>query len=210
MPDPGLSGLDVGVAFERLLCRALDSGRVREALGRSCGTLDRECLRSRAIRARAAIAEAAAAEYREYVEAGGRQDARGDTGSPAGTGRRGGGRLMAALVFVAVVAVALLALGFGLRAFVGRPYVGDGVMTAGLIVGAVAAGAIVGDLAWSWKAPARDRSDTDRVVSREGAAEGGWIHEEWELALLEWGLVPFLLDCIEEPGLLEQDGRPLR
>jgi len=210
MRDPGLSGPDVGTAFERLLCRALDSGRVREALGRSCGKLDRECLRTRALRERAAIAEAAAAEYREYVEAGGRQDARGDSAAPVTTGKRGGGWLMVALAFVAVVAVALLALGFALRAFVGRPYVGDGVMTAGLIVGAVAAGAIVGDLVWSWKAPAHDRSGADEVPSGEGAAEGGWIQEEWELALLEWGLVPFLLDCIEEPGLLEQDNRPAR
>ncbi|MBK6016057.1 hypothetical protein [Streptomyces sp. MBT53] len=203
MRDPGHSGPDVGSAFERLLCRALDSGRVREALGRSCGKLDRECLRKRALRERAAIAEAAAAEYREYVEAGGRQDARGDTGSPAVPGKRGGGWLMAALAFVAVVAVALLALGFAFRAFVGRPYVGDGVMTAGLIVGAVAAGAIVGDLVWSWKAPAR-------TTAGEETAEDGWIQEEWELALLEWGLVPFLLDCIEEPGLLEQDNRSAR
>lgn len=210
MRDPGHSGPGVGSAFERLLCRALDSGRVREALGRSCGKLDRECLRKRALSERAAIAEAAAAEYREYVAAGGRQDARGDTGSPAVPGKRGGGWLMAALAFVAVVAVALLALGFAFRAFVGRPYVGDGVMTAGLIVGAVAAGAIVGDLVWSWKAPAHDRPGADDASSGEEAAEGGWIQEEWELALLEWGLVPFLLDCIEEPGLLEQDNRPAR
>jgi hypothetical protein len=210
MREPGLSGVDVGAAFERLLCRALDSGRVREALGRSCGTLDRECLRTRALRARAAIAEAAAAEYREYVEAGGGQDARADTGSPAGPGTRGGGWLTAALGLVAAVAVALLALGFALRAFVGRPYVGDGVMTAGLILGAVAAGAIVGDIVWAWKASAPVRSAAQDVSSGEGTAEGGWIQEEWELALLEWGLVPFLLDCIEEPGLSEQDGRPAR
>ncbi|MFJ9629343.1 hypothetical protein ACIRU8_16725 [Streptomyces sp. NPDC101175] len=210
MRDPGKPGADAGAGFERLLCRALDSGRVKEALGRSRGTLDRECLRTHALRERAAIAESAAAEYREYVAAGGRRDARGDHDTPAAAGKRGGGWLMAVLAFVAVVAVALLALGFAFRAFVGRPYVGDGVMTAGLIVGAVAAGAIVGDLVWSWKAPAQDRPDPDGTPSGEEPAEDGWIQEEWELALLEWGLVPFLLDCIEEPGLLEQDNRPAR
>ncbi|WP_406129483.1 hypothetical protein [Streptomyces sp. NBC_00989] len=210
MPDPELSGEDSGVAFEQILEQALDSGRVREALARCGRTPDRERLRREVLQARTAIVEAAAVEYRDYLEAGDGQDGCRNTVSPAVAGTRGGGWLMAVLGVVAVAAAVLLVLGFGLRAFVGRPYVGDGLMTAGLITGAVAAGAAVGDFAWSFRAAARDRSGAYDGASRDGGAEVGWVREEWELALLEWGLVPFLLDRIEEPGLVERDNRPPR
>jgi hypothetical protein len=200
MPDPELSGADVRVAFERILDRALDSGPVREALDRSRATLDREELRGEALRARTAISEAAAVEYRDYLEARDAQDGGGrSTASPAATGTRGGGLLLALLVLVAVVAAVLLVLGFGLRGPGGRPYVGDGLMTAGLIAGAVAVGAMVGDVAWSLMGAAD-----------AGAGAGGWVREEWELALVEWGIVPFLLDRIEARRAAARDGHPAR
>ncbi|MEV6513790.1 hypothetical protein AB0M61_47775 [Streptomyces sp. NPDC051642] len=210
MPDPEVSEVDVGVAFEQILERALDSGRVRDALDRSGGVLDREQLRTQVLQARAAISEAAAVEYRDYLEAGGAQDGWRSTACPAVAGKCGGGWLLALLGSVAVAAAVLLVLGFGLRDFVGRPYVGDGLMTAGLITGAVVAGAAVGDFAWSLGVTARDRSGADDGSSRDGGPGGGWIQEEWELALLEWGLVPFLLDRIEKPRLVEQDSHPTR
>lgn len=198
MPDPELSGVDDGVSFEQILDRALNSGRVREALDRTGEALDREQLRTQALQARAAIAEAAAVEYHEYLAAGDAQDGR-RTASPAAAGTRGGGWLMAVLGLVAVAATVLLALGFSLRVYDGRPYVGDGLMTAGLIAGAATAGAAVGDFAWSLRAAARDRSGADDESPGEGESEVRWAREEWELALLEWGMVPFLLERIEGP-----------
>jgi hypothetical protein len=199
MPDPELSGVDGGVAFEQILDRALNSGRVREALDRCGEALDREQLRTQALQARAAIAEVAAVEYHEYLAAGDAQDGRRSTASAAAAGRRGGGWLMAVLGLVAAAAAVLLASGFILRVFVGRPYVGDGLMTAGLIAGAATAGAAVGDFAWSLRAAARDRSSADDESPGDGEPEVRWAREEWELALLEWGLVPFLLERIEGP-----------
>ncbi len=111
---------------------------------------------------------------------------------------------MAVLVLVAVIAAGLLAAGFGLRAFGGRPYVGDGLITAGSITGAVAAGALVGDVVWALMARARDRRGADGGTDDGRESEAAWVREEWELALLEWGMVPFLLERIEESSVTKQ------
>ncbi|MFJ4628243.1 hypothetical protein [Streptomyces sp. NPDC088847] len=205
MLESELLGEDVGVAFEVILDRALRSGRVREALDRAGETVDREELRTQALQARDAIGEVAEAGYREYLAS---DDAQG--GAHCGSacldaaGTRRGGWLMAVLVLVAVVAAGLLAAGFGLRAFGGRPYVGDGLITAGLITGAVAAGAMVGDVVWALMAAARDRRGANGEVDDGREPEAAWVREEWELALLEWGMVPFLLERIEESGVAKQ------
>ncbi|MER7638990.1 hypothetical protein [Streptomyces sp. NPDC126522] len=204
MPESELLGEDVGVAFEVILDRALNSGRVREALDRAGEAVDREELRTQALHARDAIDEVAEAEYRDYLASGDVQG--GQCGSvclDAASTRRSGW-LMAVLVLVAVVAAGLLAAGFGLRAFGGRPYVGDGLITAGLITGAVAAGAMVGDVVWALMAAARDRRGADGEVGDGREPEAAWVREEWELALLEWGMVPFLLERIEESSVAKQ------
>ncbi|MFJ8137815.1 hypothetical protein [Streptomyces sp. NPDC096013] len=199
---------DVGVAFEVILDRALNSGRVREALDRAGEAVDREELRTQALQARDAIGEAADAGYRDYLASGDVQGGQRGSACLDAAGARRGGWLMAVLVLVAVVAAGLLAVGFGLRVFGGRPYVGDGLITAGLITGAVAAGALVGDVVWALMAGARDRRGVDD--SADGGADDGrgpeaaWVREEWELALLEWGMVPFLLECIEESSVKNQ------
>ncbi|MEV6482109.1 hypothetical protein [Streptomyces sp. NPDC051576] len=198
MPEPELSEADVDVAFERVLDRALDSGRVRDAWDRSRAPLDREELRGQVLQARTDIAEAVAVEYRAHLEAGKAGDDRRNPASPAGA--RGGRLLLAVLVLVTVVAAVLLVLGFGMRGPGGRPYVGDGLLTAGLIAGAVAVGAMVGDFAWSLMGAADGASRTD-------GPEDVWVREEWELALSEWGIVPFLLDRIEARCAPERDGR---
>ncbi|MFJ2158286.1 hypothetical protein [Streptomyces sp. NPDC087856] len=204
MPESELLGEDVGVAFEVILDRALNSGRVREALDRAGEAVDREELRTEALHARDAIDEVAEAEYRDYLASDGVQG--GQCGSVCldAAGTRRSGWLMAVLVLVAVVAAGLLAAGFGLRAFGGRPYVGDGLITAGLITGAVAAGAMVGDVVWALMAAARDRRGADGEVDDGREPEAAWVREEWELALLEWGMVPFLLERIEESSVAKQ------
>ncbi|MET7569422.1 hypothetical protein ABZT04_13080 [Streptomyces sp. NPDC005492] len=200
MPDPEHSEADVAVAFERVLDRALDSGQVRDAWDRSPATLDREELRGQVLQARTAISEAVAVEYRAHLEAGNGRDGGQNPASPAAAGTRGGRLLIALLVLVAVVAAVLLVAGFGLRGPGGRPYVGDGLLTAGLITGAVAVGATVGDFAWSLVGAADG-------ASCAGGPEDAWVPEEWELALSEWGIVPFLLDRIEARCAAERDVR---
>ncbi|MFD4872368.1 hypothetical protein ACFWOB_03230 [Streptomyces sp. NPDC058420] len=205
MPESELLGEDVGVAFEVILDRALHSGRVREALDRAGEAVDREELRTQALQACDSIGEVAEAGYRDYLAS---DDVQGaghcSSACPDAAGTRRSGWLMAVLVLVAVVAAGLLAAGFGLRAFGGRPYVGDGLITAGLITGAVAAGALVGDLVWALVAGARERRGADGEVDDGREPEVAWVREEWELALLEWGMVPFLLDRIEESRVTKQ------
>ncbi|MET7685338.1 hypothetical protein [Streptomyces sp. NPDC005423] len=154
-------------------------------------------MRTQALRGRATVTAAAEAEYRDYLRV---RDAKG--------GRRGGGHVVA-LALVTVSAVVLLALGFGVRV-VGRPYVGDGLLTAGLIAGAVAAGAAVGDFAWLFAVAHRGRSTAPDGSDGHADPEIGRAREAWELALLERGMVPFLLDRIEAPCAAEGDSGPAR
>ncbi|UXX96781.1 hypothetical protein N7U49_42640 [Streptomyces sp. AD2-2] len=187
-----------------ILDRALHSGRVREALDRAGAVVDREELRTQALDARDAIGEVAEAGYRDYLASGDVQGGHRGSACPDAAGTRRSGWLMAVLVLVAVIAAGLLAAGFGLRAFGGRPYVGDGLITAGSITGAVAAGALVGDVVWALMARARDRRGADGGTDDGRESEAAWVREEWELALLEWGMVPFLLERIEESSVTKQ------
>ncbi|MFJ8061917.1 hypothetical protein [Streptomyces sp. NPDC096142] len=204
MPDSELLGEGVGVAFEVILDRALDSGQVREALDRAGESVDREELRAQALQACEEIGEVAEVGYRDYLASGDVQGAQSCPACPDASAARRSGWLMAVFVLVAVVAAGLLAAGFALRAFGGRPYVGDGLITAGAIAGAAAAGALVGDVVWALMAGARDRRGADGGADEGREPEAAWAREEWELALLEWGMVPFLLERIEESSAREQ------
>ena len=57
------------MTFDRTLDEVLNSQQVADALDRSGGILNREQLCTRALHARAAIADAAGVEYRAFVEA---------------------------------------------------------------------------------------------------------------------------------------------
>ncbi|MEU6141854.1 hypothetical protein ABZ848_15995 [Streptomyces sp. NPDC047081] len=179
MPEPDEAGTAAGAAFEQVLERALHSGQVKEALERSGGTPARERLRAQALQARAAIAAAAGVDHR--------------AGADRDTCRFLSVRAMLVPGVPAVTAAFFLVLGFSMCTLDGRPYIGEGLITAGLIVGAMAAGAAVGDAAWFLTAGARDRADAD-VRAREA----------WELALLERGMVPFLLSRLDEPRTPER------
>ncbi|MEV0979750.1 hypothetical protein [Streptomyces sp. NPDC049915] len=192
---------ELAVVFERVLDRALECGPVRDALDRAAGAVDREELRNRAVRERTAIAAAAEAEYRDYARllptaCGPAADA---AAGPAGARRVLPPPAVLLPGVSAVVAAAFLLTGYGLRFFDGRPYVGDGLLTAGLLIGALAVGAAVADVVWLWATEPRE-ADTaaDTVVDAERA------RELWELALLERGVVPFLLDRVEEALTGEQ------
>jgi hypothetical protein len=91
-----------------------------------------------------------------------------------------------------------LLCGFGLRAFAVRPHFDDGLVMAGVIAAAVTAGAALGDLAWLLAARARGRrcaEDDDRADRDPGVRRA---REAWERAVLERGLVPFLLERLVE------------
>ncbi|MGI5459809.1 hypothetical protein ACQEWB_42920 [Streptomyces sp. CA-249302] len=179
MPDPDGTGADAGTAFEQVLDRALGSGQVKEALDRSGGTPARERLRAQALQARSAIAAAAGVDHRE---------------EPARDACRFlSVRAMLVPGVPAVTAAFFLILGFSMITLDGRPYIGEGLITAGLIVGAMAAGAAVGDAAWFFTTSARGRSDADARA-----------REDWELALLERGMVPFLLRELDDPRASER------
>ncbi|MFJ1605457.1 hypothetical protein ACIOHS_19110 [Streptomyces sp. NPDC088253] len=206
MAEPEPSGADIGyisVTFERVLDQALNSRRISDALERSAGTLNREQLRTRALRERAAIAAAAAVEYHAYTET--RASAAGQTGErdSNGNGNSGGSGLLPVLaVFVpslsAVAAAVFLVSGLALRAFGGRPYIGAGLITAGFVAAAVAVGGAVADLACLLVAAAHNRSAEDDGVPADEDADVKRAREAWQLALLERGMMPFLLDRLDE------------
>ncbi|MFD7609169.1 hypothetical protein ACFWAN_54290 [Streptomyces mirabilis] len=206
MPDPEPSGGESSATFERFLDQALNSEQVRDALDRCGGALNREQLRTKALESRTAIAAAVAVEYQGYREARAvatERDGRQDTSGAATAGARGGGGLLPVLaVFVpslAGVAAALFLLsGFGLRAFGGRPYIGEGLITAGLIAAAVAVGALIGDLVWLLMAAARNRPVAEHGLSGGAHPDVDQAREVWELALMERGILPFLLGRLEE------------
>jgi hypothetical protein len=102
----------------------------------------------------------------------------------------------------AVAAGVFLLSEYGLRAFDGRPYIGDGLITAGCVAAAVAVGAVMGDLVWLLMSAARIRSaDGEGVLSDDADPEARRAREAWQLALLERGAVPFLLDRPEEASV---------
>jgi hypothetical protein len=180
MADPGPSQDIDGALFERVLDQAL------ECVGAS---VDREWLRARALDERAGIVAAARANGSDGVQ-----------------------NLLVMLIPVlsAVAAVVLLIAGYGMRVFADRPYVGGGLITAALLTGAVAVGVAVGDLGWLLVAAARSRPLEEGAEAGRGDAgqgDGGRGGEEWEAALLERGMVPFLRRCLEEARVGERDGR---
>ncbi|MFF9520960.1 hypothetical protein [Streptomyces achromogenes] len=198
--------------FERVLDQAISLGQVVEAMER-CGSLaDRAELRTRALGAIHAIAAFADLEYREYLAAvtarSGQRNGRRTLRSPAPPSRDPGPRARAAgpasspcaLCVSVSVGLVLLLSGYGMWSCGVLPRAGNGVLTAGLLLGAPAAAAAIGHLVRRSGPVAGDRS------GGSGAAAGSAdtvarARQAWELALLERGVVPFLLGRLEEAHL---------
>ncbi|OXY97534.1 hypothetical protein BEK98_08215 [Streptomyces diastatochromogenes] len=147
---------ETAVVFERALDHALNSQQVLDALVRAKGVADREQLRTRAVRARAAITAAAAVEYQEYLRA--RSAVEGANREPVARVVPGWSAARAALRWVAAKR----------------------------------------DRAGAGDVPADDVPDVTRA------------REAWELALLERGVVPFLLGRLEELLMGQRGGRAAR
>ncbi|MET8410342.1 hypothetical protein ABZV34_19955 [Streptomyces sp. NPDC005195] len=203
-------------SFERVLDRALRSPQIMAAIEHSGGADTRERLRGEALMARAALSRTAAAEYGRYL------GLRAPTGHLPHPGRhdspsetvvctRESSVSVSALLLpsLGVVAAGVYVLsGFDLHALDVRPHLNDGLIMVVVILAAVTAGAALGDLVWSL-ATRRRPAPTDR---EPGGAEARQAHLDWQQALLERGLIPFLLGRLDGPEPVRSSGteRPNR
>ncbi|MFJ2018678.1 hypothetical protein [Streptomyces nodosus] len=185
-----------GPIFERMVDRALGLPRVAATIRTAGARRSHERLRARALEARDTLLGVATDEYERYAAL------RAAVLAPSGRPARGDGRTDRLLLVLAVLVPSLgvvaagvfLLCGFGLRAFAARPHVGDGLVMSGVIVAAVTAGAALGDLAWllAARARGRDGGDGDDPADRDPGVRRA--REDWERAVMERGLVPFLLE----------------
>ncbi|MGV4927264.1 hypothetical protein K2224_30680 (plasmid) [Streptomyces sp. BHT-5-2] len=188
-------------AFERTVDQALSSPEIRAALARTAGPFTAEQLRSAALRARDALTATAAAEHRELTRLrAAAADGTLPVPPPAGTGSRSGGVLPALGVLVpglaAIAAAVFLAIGFGLRAVAEPSQLADELVTAGWTSAAVACLAGLTGLGWLVVTAARNRT-TGADSPAQAAPEVVRAHEAWQLALLERGVMPFLLGRLD-------------
>ncbi|GGX36988.1 hypothetical protein [Streptomyces noursei] len=200
-------------AFERTVDQALSSPEIRAALSQTAGSLNAEQLRSAALGARDTLAAAATAEYRELVR---ERAAAADTPRPvppppaAGTSSRSGGVLPALGVLVpslaATAAVVFLLFGFGLRTVAAPSTLADELLTAGWTSAGVAGMAVLIGLAWLLVTASRNRAAADAHTPAEADPNVARAHEAWQLALLERGIMPFLLGRLDTAT---SGGRPL-
>ncbi|MGW2934544.1 hypothetical protein ACWDA7_22410 [Streptomyces sp. NPDC001156] len=185
-----------GPVFESVVDRALDHPQVAAAIG---AAPMREWLRSQALQARDRLTGAAAHELDRYLAlraaavARRRRRSRDDN--------RAESRLLPVFAVLvpslgAAATGVFLLCGFGLRAFAVRPHIGDGLVMAGVIAAAVTAGAALGDLGWilATRARCRNGRDDDRAEADPGVRSA---RADWERALLERALVPFLLAHVD-------------
>ncbi|MFE7118068.1 hypothetical protein ACFU99_21890 [Streptomyces sp. NPDC057654] len=202
--------------FEQVLDQALDSSRIRQALRHTEEDIDAERLRARALRARFSIAATAIGEYRYYVHL------RTSSGQPAGSDSVGRGLLGALAVLTpalgGVAAVVFLLLGYGLHAVNARYPLADGLVTAGWVSAAVAALAAVLGLTGVLVSAMRNRaadyavrpSDPSSDHPSDAAPRAGHAtaldpavteaRDAWRQALLERGVVPYLLRQLGHTG----------
>ncbi|WP_381561860.1 hypothetical protein [Streptomyces eurythermus] len=225
MTDSAPLGPELGGVFERVLDQAISLGQVVEAMER-CGSLvDRAELRTRALGARNAIAAFADIEYREYLAAvtassGRRRDRRAlrhpappsrEPGTPAygalppsrdpgpSTPAAGPPPSSSARLVLASVGLVLLS-GYGMWSSGALPRAGGGVLAVCLLLGAPAAGVAIGRLVRRSGPVAGDRSGGSGAAAAPTDTVAR-ARQAWELALLERGVVPFLLGRLEEARL---------
>ncbi|MFI2238096.1 hypothetical protein [Streptomyces chrestomyceticus] len=204
---PGTDSLrtEVDAAFAHALGQALDSPEVGEAMRRTPGAADREQLRTQAHRERDALCAAAAPEYETYARLRSANGAPPPDAAPPESltaADSGGGLLPALAVLVpslgAVAAVLFLAIGFGMRLVGFHRQFADELVYAGWLAAGIAAAATVAGLAWMLVTAARNRS-TDGAPgadAEELEPEVAQARAAWQRALLERGILPFLLNHI--------------
>ncbi|WP_335938139.1 hypothetical protein [Streptomyces sp. PTD5-9] len=199
-------------AYERVLDRALGSPVVQEGRRRTPGALNNEQLRTRALAARAAIAGSAASEYRAYrrlLDAPGRPGpARSAVRREPGVGATTrGSALHAVAVLVpglsATAAVVFGLIGLVLGAVDSHSHLAEVMLVAGLVAAGVAVVTLLAGLVGLLVVAARNRSAQDGGDTEADRARGAW-----EAALLEHGMLPFLVDSIARgaAGVIDAEG----
>ncbi|MFD7997754.1 hypothetical protein [Streptomyces mirabilis] len=177
--------------FERILDRALHSPEIMAAVERVGVADTRERLRAEALQARPSLSRTAAVEYDRYlrVRASGRHEGPSKAAVRVGDGSVSVSALLVPSLGVVAAGVYVLS-GFDLHALDVRPHLNDGLIMVVVILAAVTAGAALGDLLWSL-------ATRDRPTSEDRDPEVRRAHEEWQLALLERGVMPFLLGTLD-------------
>ncbi|MFF9671089.1 hypothetical protein ACF1GS_05215 [Streptomyces eurythermus] len=232
MTDSAPPGLELGGVFERVLDQAISLGQVVEAMER-CGSLvDRAELRTRALGAMNAIAAFADIEYRDYLAAvtassGRRRGRRAlhdpappscDPGVPSygalppsrepGLPTRSAGppSSTSTRLVLASGGLVLLLSGYVMWSPGALPRAGEGVLTVCLLLVAPAVGVALGHLVRRSRPATGDRSRGSgaAAVPSDTVARA---RQAWELALLERGVVPFLLGRLEEARLGQRRDR---
>ncbi|MFD8419360.1 hypothetical protein [Streptomyces sp. NPDC059466] len=203
-------------SFERVLDRALHSPEIMAAMERAGAADTRERLRGEALKARAALSRTAAAEYGRYLGLRARAGHLSHAGLYDGPSEtvvctEESSISVSALLLpsLGVVAAGVYVLsGFDLQALDVRPHLNDGLIMVVVILAAVTAGAALGDLVWSLATRRRPAPEGREPVG----AEAGQAHLDWQQALLERGLIPFLLGRLDgtEPVQASMGERPSR
>ncbi|WP_405884738.1 hypothetical protein OG747_42925 [Streptomyces sp. NBC_01384] len=190
--------------FERLLDRALHSPEIIAAM-EHVGVVDtrRAELRAEALDARGSLSGTAKAEYERYLRL--RACRRRSDGASKVSLRVGDGSVSVSALLVpslGVVAAGVYVLsGFDLHALDVRPHLNDGLIMVVVILAAVTAGAALGDLLWSL-------ATRDRPASDDRDPEVRHAFEAWQLALLERGVMPFLLGRLDGVAALHPPNQP--
>ncbi|WP_050515582.1 hypothetical protein [Streptomyces rimosus] len=213
-------------AFEQALGQALASPEIEEALRRTPDAPRPEQLRLQAHRERAALCATASAEYETYARLRAESDAPAPAAEPpdSPTATAFGGGLLPALAVLtpslgAVAAVLFLAIGFGMRLVNAHRQFADELVYAGWLAAAIAAAATVADLVWVLVTAARNRSTPPADGATPPAAPGSeppaipgselaQARAAWHLALLERGILPFLLTHLQESPPQRPGTRP--
>lgn len=193
-----------GVEFERLVDQALHSEEIKVALRHADRTLRTEQLRTEALRARPAIVATANTEYRSYLQLRAAATHPHPTEQqPTETTTRTGGGLLPVLGVLApglaaAAAAIFLLLGFGLQAVGLRSHLADELVVAGLTAAGVAVTATLCGLTGLLITAARNRSTAYGSAPECADPEVRRANEAWREAVLERGVLPFLLGWLDE------------
>ncbi|MDF3289694.1 hypothetical protein [Streptomyces silvisoli] len=184
--------------FDQVLQQALEAPRIRGALADSGEAVTVEQLRTRAFGASAFIAAAAQAEYQEYVRVreaavhpdGARAEREGSVAPDLG----GGGQLGAALavlvpVLGGIASAVFLLLGYGLRLSAAWPQFAGTLIATGWAAAGISAVVALSDAVGLLASAARNGAEADAAHSPEVERARG----KWRVALLERGMLPYLL-----------------